>query len=178
MEYAIPSNDLKIKLNNPSRKKNKTPKIDLVAFSPKENKFIFIEYKCKRDSVTGNKGVKEHLKDFKVIKGNEDFQKHLIHELFKAYLLSEKIYTGKNRKQYSEEEMDNAELDVGFLFCDAAVDDSCNELCSITPNAYKTKYFKEFLYDCDECDKEIQYIHTLCDDRVDLNNWRTIKDFQ
>ena len=147
----------------------------MVAFSPKENKFILIEYKCKCESVTGNKGVKEHLKDFKVIKGNEDFQKHLIRELFKAYLLSEKIYTGKNRKQYSEDEMNNAKLDVGFLFCDTAVDVSGKVLCRITSRTYETIYFKEFL---DDCDEGIKYIHTLCDDCVDLNNWDNIKDFR
>lgn len=100
------------------------PEIDLVVFSPNENKFVLVEYKCKKDSLLKSKqDIVKHCDDYLHVlkKHKEDNAFPFVKEMLKAYHLLCKIYN----KPVMHIDISKTIIDIAFLITQKPYNDIC-----------------------------------------------------
>lgn len=151
----------------------KKPEIDLVVVNPSKKVLILVEYKCKVNSMLkGEQNIVEHWKEYMQICKSKNMPE-IRNQLLRAFNVYRRM---KKLEPIPEEDFNEFQVKMGFLFVDKAYDSE------ITEDDYKEgmKMLKGSIEDSksefSESDlKETLYIRAKVADNLILDNWKKIE---
>ncbi len=151
------------------------PEIDLVVVKPatksEEGHILFVEYKCKGESMLkGNQNIENHYSDYEHIL-NSDKIEVIKKEMLKSYGMLCEL----NGKKAKEEELDEKKYkaQIAFLFVDKVMGPDGVIESQITPSQYEIAY--NMLVEKGIDLEKVLYIRCDKPEKVNLDKWYPIK---
>ena len=157
---------------------NKKPEIDLVVVNPSQKEMILVEYKCKKESMLGEKqDIFNHWEEYmQICKSANKDEPEIKNQLLKAFNVYRRI---KELPPIPEKDFGSFKVKVGFLFVDQTFDDKGTIVSSISEADYKkgrkrlTEKLSVSNHSLSDLSKTL-YIRVRTANNLELNSWKNL----